>query len=145
MSSKTMEEVTGPIAKYYSSFSLATYAAFSSYPPTQTAVFFSLASIKKSLLTFLYQFFSDTNGADCLPILKSFFLFLGHLIQFCISWKTGKLLPPKPLFCNFPLPISRLHRLWPRKHFVVRQLYALPLVPVVTLITLTKNLLLTLH
>ena len=79
MSPETLDELTRPIAQYYSSISPATSAALSSYLPTKTAVLFSLTSITISLLTFCvsftlfrrqwqrlfshpHQFFRDTNG-----------------------------------------------------------------------------------
>ena len=79
MSSETLEELTRPIAQYYSSISPATSAALSSYLPTRTAILFSLTSITFSLLTFCVsftlfrrqwrrlfshpqQFFRDTSG-----------------------------------------------------------------------------------
>ena len=45
MSSDTLEELTRPIAQYYSSISPATSAALSSYMPLRTAVCFSLVFI----------------------------------------------------------------------------------------------------
>ena len=56
MSSHTLEELTRPIAQYYSSISPATSAALSSYLPTRTAILFSLTSITLSLLTFCISF-----------------------------------------------------------------------------------------
>ena len=52
MSPAALDQLTKPIASYYSSISPATSAALSAYLPTRTAVCFSLLSITVSLLTF---------------------------------------------------------------------------------------------
>ena len=79
MSPETLDEITKPIAHYYSSISPATSEALSNYLPTRTAILFSLTSITISLLTFSvsftlfrrqwhrlfshpHQFFRDTHG-----------------------------------------------------------------------------------
>ena len=56
MSPEALDQLTKPIADYYSSISPATSAALSAYLPTRTAVCFSLLSITVSLLTFCLSF-----------------------------------------------------------------------------------------
>ena len=56
MSPEALDQLTKPIADYYSSISPATSAALSTYLPTRTAVCFSLLSITVSLLTFCVSF-----------------------------------------------------------------------------------------
>ena len=56
MSPEALDQLTKPIADYYSSISPATSAALSAYLPTRTAVCFSLLSITVSLLTFCVSF-----------------------------------------------------------------------------------------
>ena len=56
MSPAALDQLTKPIADYYSSISPATSAALSSYLPTRTAICFSLTSITVSLLTFCVSF-----------------------------------------------------------------------------------------
>ena len=56
MSPETLDQMTKPIADYYSSISPATSAALSAYLPTRTAVCFYLLSITVSLLTFCVSF-----------------------------------------------------------------------------------------
>ena len=56
MSPESLDQLTKPIADYYSSISPATSAALSAYLPTRTAVCFSLLSITVSLLTFCVSF-----------------------------------------------------------------------------------------
>ena len=56
MSPEALDQLTKPIADYYSSISPATSTAFSAYLPTRTAVCFSLLSITVSLLTFCVSF-----------------------------------------------------------------------------------------
>ena len=56
MSPEALDQLTQPIADYYSSNSPATSAALSAYLPTRTAVCFSLLSITVSLLTFCVSF-----------------------------------------------------------------------------------------
>ena len=56
MSPEALDQLTKPIADYYSSISPATSAALSAYLPTRTAVCFSLLSITVSLLTFCDSF-----------------------------------------------------------------------------------------
>ena len=56
MSPEALDQLTKPIADYYSSISPATSAALSAYLPTRTAVCFSLLSITVSLLTFCVIF-----------------------------------------------------------------------------------------
>ena len=56
MSPEALDQLTKPIADYYSSISPATSAALSAYLPTRTAVYFSLLSITVSLLTFCVSF-----------------------------------------------------------------------------------------
>ena len=56
MSPQALDQLTKPIADYYSSNSPATSAALSAYLPTRTAVCFSLLSITVSLLTFCVSF-----------------------------------------------------------------------------------------
>ena len=56
MSPEALDQLTKPIADYYSSISPATSAALSAYLPTRTAVCFSLLSITVSLLTFWFSF-----------------------------------------------------------------------------------------
>ena len=55
-SPEALDQLTKPIADYYSSISPATSAALSAYLPTRTAVCFSLLSITVSLLTFCVSF-----------------------------------------------------------------------------------------
>ena len=56
MSPETLDQLTEPIAKYYSSISPATSAALQSYLPTRTAFLLSSLSITMSLLTFSISF-----------------------------------------------------------------------------------------
>ena len=56
MSPEALDQLTKPIADYYSSISPATSAALSAYLPTRTAVCFSLLTITVSLLTFCVSF-----------------------------------------------------------------------------------------
>ena len=56
ISPRALDQLTKPIADYYSSISPATSAALSAYLPTRTAVCFSLLSITVSLLTFCVSF-----------------------------------------------------------------------------------------
>ena len=56
MSPEALDQLTKPIADYYSSISPATSAALSAYLPTGTAVCFSLLSITVSLPTFCVSF-----------------------------------------------------------------------------------------
>ena len=56
MSPEALDQLTKPIADYYSSISPATSAALSAYLPTRTAVCFSLLSFTVSLLTFCVSF-----------------------------------------------------------------------------------------
>ena len=56
MSQTTLDELTKPIAEYYSSITPATSAALQSYLPTRTAVLLSTLSITMSLLTFSLSF-----------------------------------------------------------------------------------------
>ena len=56
MSPEAPNQLTKPIAAYYSSISPAMSAAFSAYLPTRTVVYFSLLSITVSLLTFSVSF-----------------------------------------------------------------------------------------
>ena len=56
MSPEALDQLTKPIADYYSSISPATSAALSAYLPTRTAVCFSLLSITVSLLMFCVSF-----------------------------------------------------------------------------------------
>ena len=56
MSPEALDQLTKPIADYYSSISPATSAALSAYLPTRTAVCFSLLSITVSFLTFCVSF-----------------------------------------------------------------------------------------
>ena len=56
VSPEALDQLTKPIANYYSSISPATSAAISAYLPTRTAVRFSLLSITVSLLTFCVSF-----------------------------------------------------------------------------------------
>ena len=56
MSPEALDQLTKPIADYYSSISPAMSAASSAYIPTRTAVRFSLLSITVSLLTFCVSF-----------------------------------------------------------------------------------------
>ena len=56
MSPEALDQLTKPIAEYYSSIFPATSAALSAYLPTRTAVCFSLLSITVSLLTFCVSF-----------------------------------------------------------------------------------------
>ena len=56
MSPEALDQLSKPIADYYSSISPATSAALSAYLPTLTAVCFSLLSITVSLLTFRVSF-----------------------------------------------------------------------------------------
>ena len=56
MSPEALDQLTKPIADYFSSISPATSAALSAYLPTRTAVCFSLLSITVSLLTFCVSF-----------------------------------------------------------------------------------------
>ena len=56
MSPEALDQLTKPIADYYSSFSQATSAALSAYLPSRTTVCFSLLSITVSLLTFCVSF-----------------------------------------------------------------------------------------
>ena len=56
MSLKALDQLTKPIASYYSSISPAASAALSAFLPTRTAVCFSLLSIIVSLLTFCLSF-----------------------------------------------------------------------------------------
>ena len=56
MSAQTLQDVTSPIAQYYSSTSPATFAAFSWYLPRCTAILFSFASITLFLLSFCNSF-----------------------------------------------------------------------------------------
>ena len=56
MSPEALDQLTKPIADFYSSISPATSAALSSFLPTRTAVRFSLLSITVSLLTFCVSF-----------------------------------------------------------------------------------------
>ena len=56
MSPEALEQLTKPIADYYSSVSPATSAALSAFLPTRTAVCFSLFLITVSLLTFCVSF-----------------------------------------------------------------------------------------
>ena len=56
MSPEALDQLTKPIADYYSSISPATSAALSAYLSTHTAVCFSLLSITVSLLTFCGSF-----------------------------------------------------------------------------------------
>ena len=56
MSPKALDQLTKPIADYYSSISTTTSAALSAYLPTRTAVCFSLLSITFSFLTFCVSF-----------------------------------------------------------------------------------------
>ena len=56
MSPEALDQLTKPIADYYSSISPATSAALSAYLPTLTAVCFSLLSITVSLLTLCVSF-----------------------------------------------------------------------------------------
>ena len=57
MSPEALDQLTKPIADYYSSISPATSAALSAHLPTRTAVCFSLLSITVSLLTFCVRLF----------------------------------------------------------------------------------------
>ena len=56
MSPEALDQLTKPIADYYSSISPARSAALSAYLPTRTAVGFSLLSFTMSLLTFCVSF-----------------------------------------------------------------------------------------
>ena len=56
MSPEALDQLTKPIADYYSSISPATSAALSAYLPTRTAVCFSVLTITVSLLTFCVSF-----------------------------------------------------------------------------------------
>ena len=56
MSPEALDELTKPIAAYYSSISPATSVDLSAYVPTRTAVCFSLLSITVSLLAFCVSF-----------------------------------------------------------------------------------------
>ena len=56
MSPEALDQLTKPIAAYYSSISPATSAVLSAYLPTRTAVCFSLLSITLSLLTLCASF-----------------------------------------------------------------------------------------
>ena len=56
MSPETLDQLTEPIAKYYSSISPATSAALQSYLPTRTAFLLSSLSITMSILTFSISF-----------------------------------------------------------------------------------------
>ena len=56
MAPEALDQLTKPIADYYSSTSPRTSAALSAYLPTRTAVCFSLLSITVSLLTFCVSF-----------------------------------------------------------------------------------------
>ena len=56
MSPEALDQLTKPIADYYSSISPATSAALSAYLPARTAVCFSLLSVTVSLLTFCVSF-----------------------------------------------------------------------------------------
>ena len=56
MSLEALDELTKPIADYYSSTSPATSVALSAFLPTRTAVCFSPLSITVSLLTFCVSF-----------------------------------------------------------------------------------------
>ena len=56
MSPEALDQLTKPIADFYSRISPATSAALSAYLPTRTAVCFSLLSITVSLLTFCVSF-----------------------------------------------------------------------------------------
>ena len=56
MTQETLDQLTKPIAQYYSSISPATSAALASYLPTRTAVLLSSLSITMSLLTFSISF-----------------------------------------------------------------------------------------
>ena len=56
MSPESVDKLTRPIAKYYSSISPATSEALESYLPFRTAVIFSTVSITLSLLTFTISF-----------------------------------------------------------------------------------------
>ena len=58
MSLEALDQLTEPIAAYYSSISKATSAVLSAYLPTRTAVCFSLLLITVSLLTFCVSFTS---------------------------------------------------------------------------------------
>ena len=56
MSQTTLDELSKPIAEYYSSITPATSAALQSYLPTRTTVLLSTLSITMSLLTFSLSF-----------------------------------------------------------------------------------------
>ena len=56
MSLEALDQLTKPIAAYYSSISPATSAALSAYIPTRTDVCFSLLSFTVTLLTFCVSF-----------------------------------------------------------------------------------------
>ena len=56
VSLEALDQLTKPIATYYSSISPATSAALSAFLPTRTAICFSLLSITVSLLTFCVSF-----------------------------------------------------------------------------------------
>ena len=56
MTEETLDELTQPIASYYSAISPATSAALESYLPTRTAILMSTLSITISLLTFSISF-----------------------------------------------------------------------------------------
>ena len=56
MSPEALDQLTKPIAAYYSSISPATSSALSAYLPTRTAVCFFLLSFTISLLTFCVSF-----------------------------------------------------------------------------------------
>ena len=58
MSLENLDQLTEPIAKYYSSISPATFAALQSYLPTRAAFLLSSSSIRMSLLTFSVSFTS---------------------------------------------------------------------------------------
>lgn len=56
MSATAVDDLTRPIAEYYSSISPATSVALRSYIPYRTAILFSITSITLSLLTFTISF-----------------------------------------------------------------------------------------
>ena len=85
MSHETLENLTRPIAQYYSSISPATSAALSSYLPLRTAILFSVASIHFIPAHLLHQLHAFPATMETLVRTSSTVL-SRHLWPFCTHY-----------------------------------------------------------
>ena len=105
MSPEALDQLTKPIADYYSSISPATSAALCVYLPTRTAVCF-LLSITVSSRSVLPSPCSAGSGVVCSPIHNN--SSEEHLaVSFTLLTTRPYLMMMTLLFCTSPLPNSR--------------------------------------